>query len=107
MVHPRPASPQGPPRRSTRSERGPVRAAHSAVAGWLLTLPSPARCSSTDAWSGNLVLAQVAVAPGARRGATWSTRSAASMNDFDPRRGPGEPLAARAPGGSLVGVHDR
>src|SRR3954469_19990084 len=35
--------------RGSRNERGPVRAAHSTVAGSLLTLPSPAPCSSTDA----------------------------------------------------------
>src|SRR4051812_8627350 len=52
--------------RGSRSERGPVRAAHSAVAGWLLTLPSPARCSSTDAWVRR---------PGPRSGGRWARRA--------------------------------
>src|SRR3954466_16357008 len=62
--------------RGSRNERGPVRAAHSAVAGSLLTQPSPARCSPTDTRGrGRVALAR--------------------------RR---EPPAARAPGASLVGV---
>src|SRR3954470_591208 len=71
----------------------PEGAAHSAVAGWLLTLPSPARCSSTDAARRGLWFSRSGrVAPGAGRGSTWSTRSAASMNDVDRRPGAGEPL---------------
>src|SRR3954452_13844965 len=76
------------------SERGLDEAAHSAVAGSLLTLPSPTRCSSTDvarrprSWGPR----STAPAPGARRGATWSARSAARMTVVAPPHGPGEPL---------------
>src|SRR4051794_28667242 len=78
--------------RGSRNERGRSKvAAHSAVADSLLTLPSPARCSSTDV--GGLCPRSVALLREPGRGSTWSTRSAASMNDVDHRRGPGEPLA--------------
>src|SRR3954447_17129587 len=94
--------------RGSSNERGPGEAAHSAVADALLTLPSPARCSSTDAARrGQWFSRSGRVAPGAGRGSTWSTRSAASMNDVDRRPGPGEPRAARIPGVLLVGGHDR
>src|SRR3954452_13950441 len=59
------------------------------------------------------LLAQRRCAPGAREGATWSTRSAASINAVDPtssRRSSSGRLGAVAPGprpaaDSAVGVH--